>query len=108
MNRYTAEGIIADAAQGKRVAFVGRRAGDVFDALAAAAEPFSHKVYRAKGHQRIEFANGGRVTLHATGRSGRGFTADVVVLDESVKDDERVLGDVMPMLAPSNGEVIRA
>lgn len=110
MNRYTISGMLTDAAEGKKVAYIGRQAHRGFPALAEAAERFRpSRICRANGGQRIEFANGGRITLHSTERGGRGVSADVVVLDSSVSDDPHTIESAMVMLNTSlSGQLIRA
>ena len=114
MNRYTLEGILDDAAHGKRVAYVGRRAGDWLreaEYVAGREHPGKvSRVIRSNGQKRIEFTSGGVLTFHGSGHNSlRGHTADVVALDADASRDERTLGDAHAVVASSiAGEVIRA
>ena len=113
MNRYTLEGMVSDAAHGKRVAYIGRRAGGwLADAAFVAEHEWPDRiarVYRAHGQQRIEFTTGGRLTFHATEAGVRGITADIAVLDEASSRNEQSLESARAaVMACVGGEVIRA
>ena len=60
----------------------------------------------------IEFDNGSAIHCLPTGRDGnkiRGFTADMVIVDESAFVNNKIFGDILePMLFASNGEMVLA
>ena len=59
------------------------------------------------GDQSIELKNGNRLKFLArSGASGRGFSADVVYLDEAFKLDNRTMGAILPtMMARPNPQI---
>lgn len=113
VNRYTLEGIVTDAAAGKRVAYIGRGAGKwLSDAVFVAEHECPEKVdkvYRAHGGQRIDFTSGGRLTFHASEAGVRGISADVVVLDAEASQHERTMMSARAAIACKvGGELIQA
>lgn len=60
----------------------------------------------------IEFDNGSSIHCLPTGRDGnkiRGFTADMVIVDEAAFIDDQIFGDILqPMLFASGGSMILA
>lgn len=60
----------------------------------------------------VEFDNGSRILCLPTGRNGnkiRGYTADMVIIDECAFVDDAIIEDVIePMMFTTNGELILA
>lgn len=106
MNRYVIEGLLADAASGKRVGLVPRSAREIPEFLAVAAHhPGVAKVRRANGMQGVEFANGS-VEVFLSLDAVRGHTLDVVAVDGSAGDADRMRETIWPALT-LGGEIIR-
>lgn len=113
MNRYVVDGVLADLAAGRRVLVVsqtvnqGRYAfDDIVSALQDAGRHDDVIVRRANGAQRIEDRRGGWVRFCSVASSARGMTADVVFIDADPTIEQ--LADLMPVVASTGGEVIRA
>ncbi|SKF61373.1 Uncharacterised protein [Mycobacteroides abscessus subsp. abscessus] len=83
MNRYVIDGIIADAARGKRVLVAARHPVEVraaFQLVAEAAhEEPDVRISRVNGRERIDFYTGSIKFVATTTRGLRGYSADVVV-----------------------------
>lgn len=111
MNRYLAAGIARDAEDGRRVLVVsGSRtlARESFSAIARVTRN-ADRIVRANGGEAIHHRNGGRVTFTTPRSHGhRGLVADVVVFDDRTDDDPAAVASVLPCLATTQGEVIRA
>lgn len=106
MNRYVIEGIIRDAASGKRVAVVPAYLRGADGLMGAAAEhPRASHVIRAHGRAEVRFHSGGSLRVR-TADSLRGHQAEVVVLDARTGNDQRALECAVICTAPG-GEVIR-
>ena len=101
MNRYIDQGIIADALNGARVVVCGfaRDIGESVARLTELCRGIDIRVTRANGRQRIEFPNGGSIKFVSTSRTGgRGFTADVVVVDRAIVEaDSELLAALCPV-----------
>lgn len=123
MNRYVIEGMLDDAACGKRVLCVY----GISDKHAPSAvehrirtllpDPTEYAgavqaVVRANGREEIRFTNGGRIRFlrsYAHGSSAlRGFSVDVVVLLNSAVGMGLLTHAKIATAASSQGEVIRA
>lgn len=113
MNRYTAAGIAADAAQGKRIAVMtrigsaSRQAQD--EILQASTSAFT--ALWATGYQSISYPSGGQV-IFRSGRDGlRGEQVDVICIDASIdfsKAETDCLEGWLPALSGSKQpEIIR-
>lgn len=112
MNRYAAQGILADLEAGKRVAVVTRPGAvpQSFREIAALADAHTAcEVYRANGRERIAHASGGRATfLSAASRAGRGLSLDVIYVEPDAALTPEQMADLLPTLASTGGELIRA
>ena len=113
MNRYTLEGIVSDAAHGKRVAYIGRRAGKWLGSIRAEARDVYpdrvESVVRSNGRESVKFVGGGSIHLFASEAGIRGIAADVVILDpDASRDDGTVESAQAAVRACVAGEVIRA
>lgn len=112
MNRYVAEGMARDAADGLRVCCLAdaRTCKAALGMIEDAGLPDGVKVYRAHGRERVEFPSGGRVVFYRSVAAVRGASADVLVIGHSgVVDDPDKLAWVFPVLMGSSvGQVIRA
>lgn len=86
MNRYVAEGILADLCQGKHVLVLSadrthiRSTQDNILAIEGATDLPGLKVRRANGAESISY-DGARITFSSYGSSLRGLSPDVIVLD---------------------------
>lgn len=110
MNRYAAAGLLADVRAGKRVLVVCGSSASARDAFGNVTDQGLHdgeKSFRSYGHERIEAPSGGWVRFRSVhGRGHRGVTADVVLLDTAVSDEE--MADLMACVAcVPHGEVLR-
>lgn len=84
MNRYMADGLLADMRQGKRVLYLGPNRDQVRDVLVQLAPMLRtyEKARRAHGMEEVASPpTGGFIRLHSVGSSLRGLCPDVVVLD---------------------------
>lgn len=83
VNRYVIEGLLADAASGKRVGLVPGSAREIPEFLAVAVRhPGVVKVRRTNGMQGVEFANGS-VEVFLSLDSLRGHILDVLAIHEA-------------------------
>ena len=106
MNRYVIAGLVTDAEQGNLVGALPASRHEVADALSAVAmEPTIKRVSRANGAERAEFLSGGRIVFFRSTDAIRGYTLDVLAIDEVMLHLPRVREDVAPCLSP-NGELI--
>ena len=108
MNRYVADGMLADMREGKRVLYLGMSRNIAREVLGVLAENantgLGEKVRRAHGAERIDSPTGGFIKLQSVGSSGRGMSVDVVVLDG--EPTMRQWEDIAVLV--STGELIRA
>lgn len=113
LDRYTVTGMVADAASGKRVAYLGRGAHyllpQIEDEIRDKWSEVVGSVSAANGRECATFTNGGMLSLYSTERGlPRGVTADVVVLDGAASRDPRTLEHGEAMAKARKGEVVRA
>ena len=99
---------VLEAEDGRSVLVVERRQREAqvaFESMLAIAEPRGQVACasRVNGRERIDFRSGGRVAFASmAGRGGRGFSADVLVLDPSVLGRPDRLADLLACLATSS------
>lgn len=105
MNRYVADGMLADMRDGGRVLYLGTSRTSAREVLGVLAEHTlaDEKVYRAHGAERIESPSGGFIKLHSMASSVRGMSVDVVVLDGD--PTERQMEEIAVLF--TTGELIR-
>lgn len=116
MNRYEAEGVLSDALAGKTVVVVDAFQRQVLEQIDTAvkrtpkAEACIDVWRHTVGRMDITFKGGGRILVRG-GRADnlRGHTADVVLIDESVRyNDHDLTVNAQCVVATSpHGEVIR-
>lgn len=110
VNRYVAEGLVRDAESGLRVFVVTHRSSkrEMLGAIEVALSDVdqSHKIRRANGRERVEFTLGGFIAFRTPGMSNRGFSADVLYVENWIYLTEEQMTDLIPMVAC--GELIRA
>lgn len=106
MNRYVIEGLLADAASGKRVGLVPGSAREIPEFLAVAARhPGVVKVRRSNGMQGVEFADGS-VEVFLSLDAVRGRVLDLVAVDGGAGDADRMRETIWPALS-LGGELVR-
>lgn len=112
MNRYTVQGLVADAAEGKRVVIVGsgRVTNDMFHELKRVGGDSVEKAVASNGRQRLYFKWGGEIRFALSERSLRGVAADIVFIPdvESGQDPDLVASAFAAVSTSQFGEVIRA
>ena len=110
MHRYVAEGLLRDAAIGKRVLVFATcgRAREIFRQASALAanQTGVTRILRANGRECVEFANGGRLRFISTSFAARGHEADVVYVEGWNDLNDTLRDDIRP--AALRGELIRA
>jgi hypothetical protein len=104
MNRYAAQGITRDAEGGKHVIVITinqRETSAALDELATCSA--EAQVTRSRGHERIAYPTGGAVTICSYRQGLRGLSADVLYLDDRVRDtiSPEALNEMLPALATS-------
>lgn len=106
MNRYVIEGLLGDAASGKRVGVVPASKREIPDFLRmAGTNPAVVKVRRANGAEGVECANGS-VEFFRSLDSIRGHSFDVLAIDDATCHTEDARSAIWPTLNPA-GELIR-
>ncbi|MDI3331421.1 MAG: hypothetical protein QJR09_11940 [Micrococcus sp.] len=85
MNRFVAEGIAAEATEGKKVVYCGRRVEglELRDQIEHLCGEHLARVTKTNGREEITTVSGGRVIFAASPSRLRGHTADVVFIDYS-------------------------
>jgi hypothetical protein len=116
MNRYAALGIALDASDGKRILVITPRADAIPHAMAEFAELpdavlTGSRFRRHNGGHRIDFPCRGAIIFRSAGGTVRGYTADVVFLDEGA--DARLTLDqhaelTLTLATTPQGQIIRA
>ena len=100
---------MSDALQGKRVVIVGPNRTELraaFNALTERSAPIV-STRASNGHERIEYAGGGSIRFLTPG-AVRGHSVDVVYVQGWNELTEQQRGDIIPMTAAGEGELIRA
>lgn len=112
MNRYVAQGMLADAKAGKRVVFVGDSGKYAREAFLRTVATLNQRddaiqsVHRSNGRERVECFSGGSIRfISRRGNGARGLEADVVFIDCSEMQRETIR-EIAPMVAASAGELI--
>jgi hypothetical protein len=77
----------------------------VMHSYAALGRPIPTKVEQ---RSQVEFANGARIISLPGGDTGkvRGYSADLLVVDEAARVEDRLYHDIRPMLAVTGGSLI--
>jgi hypothetical protein len=108
MNKFTALGLLATAAEGKRIIVVSPHGSAVRDAVIEV-----HKLApqlnwrRATGDSRVTLPSGGTIRF-LTRSQLRGHGADVVLLEDDRDRSDELLHDLHAVIATSkHGEIVR-
>lgn len=112
MNRYTMQGVVADAVCGRKVVVVGGAdaTDQMFREIKHAAGASVEKSSAANGRQRLHFHGGGEIWFILGGRRAGlcGLAADVVFITRPYAYDPDLVDESATIVAASQyGEVIR-
>lgn len=111
MNRFAAVGLMLDALAGKQIIILTRTQREVREALdiVAGITPDTARVSRLNGAERIDFPSTGKLIFKSSRSTVRGYTADVVFLDDGAEPhDFGTLQDLRLVTRSRQGEIIRA
>lgn len=114
MNKYAALGLIMHAGtQGKHITVLTHSQGaaraelDQFLRVAEDAGIPLSQVHRGNGRERLRFTTGGEILFRSARAEQRGYSTDVIYLDETAHTQLRDPYDLQAMTA-TGGEIIRA
>lgn len=100
---------VVEAALGHRVAVVmpgHNSAREILNQIVDLALDLNiQRVDRSHGRYCIEFDGGGTLRVLTPARGGRGWTADLLYVHETVP--ESITAELPPMLSPTAGEILR-
>ena len=96
---YVLEGLVLDAAAGKRVTFIGRidDAENAFKACSRILEdnPSVARISRANGKKHIKFTSGGRIDFRTGGTGKLDQHGGVAYIDTYYRDHEQLVTEVL-------------
>lgn len=77
-----------------------RRLDEIIEANEWLSKDVRH-IWRANGHESIEFKGGGRIRFRTRGKKGggRGFSGDFVLMDEAMILSEPMMGAILPVVS---------
>jgi hypothetical protein len=108
MNKYTAVGLLAAAAEGKRVIVASphdRAVRDAADEVYRVAPDLRWR--RTNGDARVTLPSGGAI-LFLTPSRLRSHSADVVLVEDDLDRDRDLVGDLHEVISTSTcGEIVR-
>jgi tRNA(Met) C34 N-acetyltransferase TmcA len=108
VNKYTALGLLAAAAEGKRILVVSPHGHAVRDAVAEVHQLVPElKWRRANGDARVTLPSGGAIAFATPGQL-RSRAADVVLVEDDRDISAELLHELRAVIATSkHGEIVR-